>query len=105
MDPYRRSSLYFLSLLGQSAFPALVGRFGPRLRVQHDIPPPKTTRVVANESFVMKIMMVRPRPEGNEVMQTPGKLVAAVGVNSLEQSQNDPQVHGQDMQIACKSTP
>lgn len=38
-------------------------------------------------------------------MQAPWELVAAVSINSLEQPQNDPNVHGQDVEIAGESTP
>lgn len=77
--------LQFLCFLGKPSFPTLLRRFGPGLRVQEIIPPPETARIVANEAFVMCIVMVGARPKGKEVMQAPRKLVAAVGVNGLEE--------------------
>lgn len=49
--------------------------------------------------------MVGACPEGNEVMEAPGEIVAAVGVNRLEESADYPEVHGQDVQIACDCAP
>lgn len=54
---------------------------------------------------MMHIMVVSARPKGKEMMQTPRKLVAAVGVNGLEEPQDDPQVHGQDVQVAGYGAP
>lgn len=53
----------------------------------------------------MYIVMVGARPKGDEVMQAPGKLVAAVSVDGLEEPEGDPEIHGQDVQIAGDSTP
>lgn len=50
-------------------------------------------------------MMVGTRPEGQEVPQAPGEVVAAVRVNGLAQAQDDPEVHGDEMQVARQAHP
>lgn len=54
---------------------------------------------------MMHIVMIGARPEGQKMMQAPRKLVAAVGVNGLEEPQDDPQVHSQDVQVAGDGAP
>lgn len=44
-------------------------------------------------------MVVGAGPEWQEMMQTPGEFVARMGVDRLEQPQDDPDVHGDDMQV------
>lgn len=43
--------------------------------------------------------MIGTGPEGEEMMQAPRELVAGVGVDGLEQAEDDPDVHGDDMQF------
>lgn len=54
---------------------------------------------------MVHIMMVRARPKRQEMMQTPRELVPAVRVDCLEKSAHNPDVHRQDMQIACDGAP
>lgn len=51
------------------------------------------------------VMVVRAGPDGQEMMQTPGELVATVRVDSLEQPQGDPDVHGEDVKLASDGAP
>lgn len=44
--------------------------------------------------------MISARPEGEEVVQAPRKLVATVCIDGLKEAAGDPEVHGQDMEIA-----
>ena len=79
----------------------LLRRHTARFRAHDRIPPPETTAVVAQKLLVMYIMMISTCPEGQHMMQRPWELVPRVRINSLEQPQNDPDVHCQNMQIFC----
>ena len=57
--------------------------------------------VISNELFMMDVVKVRPGPYWDKVVQAPGEIVPRVGVDGLEQAKHDPDVHGQDMQVAC----
>lgn len=91
----------FLSLL---LTPAL-HRLGSVLSVEDVVPPAETASKVANELFVVNIVVVCASPEWQEVVQAPWELVTAVSINSLEQAQDNPDVHGQDVKLAGESTP
>ena len=69
------------------------------IRSEEVVPPAETSRVAAQEGHVVVVVVVRARPERNPVVQANGEVVARVGVNSLEQTQGHPNVHGKDMQV------
>lgn len=94
-----RPSLNFLCVLGQTSLSPLLGSLGSGLGVQQVIPPPEAAGVIADEPFMMDVMMFGAGPEREEVVQAPGELVAAVGVDGLEQPADDPDVHGQDVEV------
>lgn len=50
-------------------------------------------------------MVVSTSPDGQEVVEGPGELVAGVGVDGLEDTQDDPDVHGQNVQILGDCAP
>jgi hypothetical protein len=54
---------------------------------------------------MVNIVVLSAGPERNDMVQTPGKLVPAVRINGLEQTENDPQIHGQNVQILGDCTP
>ena len=54
---------------------------------------------------MMNIMMLSPRPEGQEVMQAPRKIVTAMRVDRLEQTQHNPDIHCQYMQVPGDRAP
>lgn len=49
-------------------------------------------------------MVIGTGPEGQEVVEAPGELVAAVGVDGLEKASDNPHVHGQDVEILGNGT-
>ena len=49
--------------------------------------------------------MVGAGPERQEMVQAPWELVAAVRIDGLEQTAHDPDVHGQDVQLAGTQNP
>jgi len=63
------------------------------------IPPSEGARVVAQELFVVHIVVICACPERQEMMQRPREFVARMRVNGLEQSSDNPQVHGNNMEI------
>lgn len=53
----------------------------------------------------MNIVMVCSSPEWQEMVQAPWELVAAVRVDGLEQSEYDPDVHSEDVQVFRDGAP
>jgi hypothetical protein len=47
----------------------------------------------------MNVVVLSASPEGQEVVQAPGELVTAVRIDSLEHTEDDPNVHGQDVEV------
>ena len=50
---------------------------------------------------MVNVVVLSSSPEGQEVVQAPGELVAAVGVDGLEQTDDNPGVHGQNVKVLC----
>lgn len=98
-----------LSLLGpdgsQLLLPAGLARSLAGLGVQEVVPPAEAGGVVANELLVVHIVVVGAGPDGQEVSQTPGEVVARVGVDGLEQTQDDPHVHGEQVEVTGEGDP
>jgi hypothetical protein len=72
---------------------------GTGLGVQAVVPPGEAGSVVANELLVVQIVVVGAGPDGQEVAQTPGEVVAAVGVDGLEETEDNPDVHGDKVEL------
>lgn len=97
-----RLSIKFLCQLPLSSPPASLWA---TLGIQEVIPPSERAGVVANESLVVSIMMISTCPERQEVVQAPRKFISRVGINSLEKSEQNPNVHCKDVEIACYCAP
>ena len=54
---------------------------------------------------MVHVVVLRAGPEGQEMVQAPRELVAGVRVYGLEQAQDDPEVHGQDVQVLSEGAP
>jgi hypothetical protein len=54
---------------------------------------------------MVNIVVLSAGPERKDVVQTPGEFVAAVRIDGLEQTENDPEVHGQNVQILGDCAP
>jgi len=39
-------------------------------------------------------------PEGEDVLERPGEIVPAVSIDGLEETEDDPYVHGEDVEVA-----
>ena len=85
--------------------PASLAGLGTSLGVEHVVPPPEAGGIVANELLVVHVVVVGAGPEGEEVPQAPGEVVAAVGVDGLEESEDNPHVHGHEVEITGDSHP
>lgn len=53
---------------------------------------------------MVHVMVIGAGPEGKEVMQTPGEFVAGVSIDGLEEAEDDPNIHGDNMQVFCERT-
>lgn len=89
----KSSSLLNLRLL----CPSFCRRCAPTLSSAHVIPPSEAAGVIANELFMMNIVMVCTSPEREDVVKRPGELVSGMRINGLEQAQYDPDIHGEDV--------
>jgi hypothetical protein len=88
--------------LGSShlALTAPLGSLSTSLGVKDKVPPPEAASVVANELLVVNIVVLSASPERQEVVQTPWELVAAVRVDSLEHTEDNPDIHGQNVEVS-----
>lgn len=101
--------IYLLGLLGlhslELPIAAALGSFGTGLGVHDVVPPAEAGGVVADEALVVGVVVVCPSPEREEMTQTPGEIITAVSVDSLEKSADNPQIHGNQVQIASQGDP
>lgn len=100
----RERSRSLLSLESPALAPALSG-LGSALGIEQPVPPDERGGVVADELLMVNVVVVGTGPDGEEVVQGPGELVAGVRVDGLENAQHDPHVHGQDVQVLGDGAP
>lgn len=53
----------------------------------------------------MDIVVFSTGPERKEVVQRPGELITGMGVDGLEKASNDPEIHGEDVEVSSQETP
>jgi hypothetical protein len=82
-----------------------LGSLSSGLGVKDKVPPPEAAGVVSNELLVVHIVMFGAGPEGEEVVQAPGELVTTVRIDSLGDAEDDPCVHGQNVEILGDGAP
>lgn len=75
------------------------------LGIKHVVPPSETRRVVANELLMMRIVVIRAGPEWQEMVQRPREFVSGVRINGLEEPQNNPNIHCENVQVLRDRTP
>lgn len=51
------------------------------------------------ESHMVEVMVLRTCPEWDDVSQRPREIVSGVRIHRLPQSQSDPSIHGNDVQV------
>lgn len=76
-----------------------------RLRSKAVIPPPERGSIVSNKLLVMHIVMIGARPEGEEVSQRPREVISRVRIDRLEETEHDPGVHGDDVEVSRHCAP
>jgi len=91
--------------LGELLFPPLLGGLGTSLSVEDKVPPPEAAGIVTNEFLVVDVVVLGAGPEGKEVVQRPGELVTAVGIDGLEETERNPDVHCHDVEVLGDGTP
>jgi len=69
---------------------------------EHAIPPPKGSGVVVGEGHMVKVMVLGTRPEGKDMLKRPGEVVSRMGINGLEKTKGDPDVHREDVEVLGK---
>jgi hypothetical protein len=74
------------------------------VRSEHPVPPPETRSVAVDECHVVEIVVVGSGPEWQPVTKRPGEIVARVGVDGLEQTEGDPEVDGENVEILAEET-
>lgn len=99
------AALLSLSGLGKLALSPLLGRLSASLSVKDKVPPSEATGVVSNELLMVNIVVLGASPEGQEMVETPWELVTAVRINGLEDTEDDPNIHCQDVEILGDSAP
>ena len=95
-------SVKFLGHLPLSSPPA---GLWTTLGIQEIIPPSERAGVIADESLVVRIMMISTSPEWQKMVQAPWEFVSRVRINSLEKSEHDPDVHCKNVKIARHCAP
>jgi hypothetical protein len=82
-----------------------LGSLSTGLGVKDKVPPPEAAGVVSNKLLVVNIVVFGASPEGKNMVQRPGELVAAVGINGLEKTEHNPSVHCEDVEVLGDGTP
>ena len=49
---------------------------------------------------MVKVVVISTGPEGEYVLEGPRKIVSAVSIDGLEETENDPDVHGKDVEVS-----
>lgn len=86
--------------LGSLLVTASLLGFRTSLSIQKVVPPSEAARVVSDKLLVVDIVVRGAGPEGDELVQRPWEVVTAVGIDSLEKTEANPDVHGQDVEVA-----
>lgn len=97
--------LDLLALLCELPLTSLLGSLRSGLSIHHIIPPSEAACIVANEALVVNVVVISTGPEGKEVMQAPWKLVTTVSINGLKETEDNPEIHCQDVKLASAQNP
>lgn len=79
-------------LLGTHTLIAFVG-------AKEVVPPAEASSIASKEGHVVVVVVIRTRPERHPVVQTDGEVVARVRIHGLEETEQNPNVHGDDVQV------
>lgn len=96
-------SLLGVNLLGLEK--GVAAGSGRGLGAEQVVPVTERRRKVADKVLVVVVVVVSTGPQGEKVAEGPGKVVARVRVNGLEQTQHDPNQNGDQVHVAEKVGP
>jgi len=105
--PYQELYTRLLSLpaLGKLLLTTTLSSLWTALGVENVVPPSERTRVVANELLVVSVVVVSAGPEWKEVVQAPREFVTGVSVDGLGKSEDNPDVHGENVEVLSDAAP
>jgi len=67
----------------------------------HDVVAPTEGRgEIVHESHVVEIVVISTGPEGKDVLERPREIVSAVSIDCLEETEDDPDVHGENVEVS-----
>src|SRR5690349_7684573 len=75
------------------------------LGIQNEVPPPEAAGVISDKLLVVDIVVLSAGPDGEEVVQAPWELVAAVRIDGLENTEDNPSIHGQNVKVLGDGAP
>jgi hypothetical protein len=64
------------------------------------VAPAEGSGEIVHKSHVVEVVVVSTGPEGEDVLERPGEIVSAVSIDGLEETKNDPDVHGEDVEVS-----
>lgn len=108
VQPANKRLLCLLCLLGllcQLPLTSCLGSLWASLGIKTVIPPSEAASIVADEALVVDIVMLGAGPDGEEVVEGPWEVVSGVRIDGLEETEDDPEVHGDDVQVAGDGAP
>ena len=97
--------LDLLGVLCELPLTPLFSGLWSRLGIHDFIPPSEAARIVANETLVVNVVMISTGPEGEEVVQAPWEFVSAVSIDSLEETEDNPKIHCQNVELTSAHNP
>ena len=100
----QRIHLLGLSGLCELLLSSSLGSLSTSLGIQNVVPPAERARVVADELLMVNVVVLSASPERKEVVERPGELVTRMCVDGLEQAEDNPDVHGQDVKVPVSYT-
>jgi len=64
------------------------------------VAPAEGSREIVHKGHVVEIVVIGTGPEREDVLERPREIVSAVSVDGLEETEGDPDVHGEDVEVA-----
>jgi hypothetical protein len=102
---HRKLSLLVLGSSELGSVHALAVRLVLVVGAENGIPPPEGGAVVVHERHVVEVVMIGAGPEGEDVLERPWEVVAGVGIDGLEETEGDPDVHGHHVEVLHEVAP
>jgi len=94
-----------LALLCELPLTSFLRSLWSRLGIHDIVPPSETARIIADKAFVVNVVMFSTGPERKEMVQAPREFITTVGIDSLKEAADDPEIHCQDVELASNQNP